>query len=75
MAYILPSNNIATGYKILLYYCHPLNINTEVTLIYANNPNGLLIFSQFKPDVEATELALAFPITPDLSNMTLAKVL
>ena len=31
--------------------------------------------SQFKPDVEATELALAFPITPDLRNITIAKVL
>ena len=29
---------------------------------------------QFKPDVEVTELALAFPISPDLSNITLAKV-
>ena len=36
---------------------------------------SLLFKLQFKPDVEATELALAFPITQDLSNMTLAKVL
>ena len=29
---------------------------------------------QFKPDVEATEVALAFPISLDLSNIVLAKV-
>ena len=34
----------------------------------------VLLHMQFKPDVEVTELALAFPISPDLSNITLAKV-
>ena len=32
-------------------------------------------FIQYKPDVEATELALAFPISLDFSNTMLAKVL
>lgn len=32
------------------------------------------ILFQFKPDVEATELALAFPLPVDLSEVPLAKV-
>lgn len=33
-----------------------------------------VLYMQFKPDVEVTELALAFPISPDLTTITLAKV-
>lgn len=29
---------------------------------------------QYKPDVEATELALAFPLPPDLAALPLARV-
>ena len=29
---------------------------------------------QYKPDVEATELALAFPLPPDLAVLPLARV-
>ena len=35
----------------------------------------IVFFIQYKPDVEGTELALAFPISLDLSNTMLAKVL
>ena len=33
-----------------------------------------LLLPQFKPDVEATELALAFPLPADLKTVVLSKV-
>ena len=71
-----PASPIA---KCTQYYVGMGDIEISVCQLMLNKKSQfsrllIVFFIQYKPDVEATELALAFPISLDLSNMMLAKV-